>query len=191
MNSTNFNVGIVGTGIYIPSGRMTSAEISKATNDQWSKEAIEQKLGIIEKSIPGKEDGTQEMGARAALDCLNNTGIQATDIDLIISIGEEWKEYPLTTTGIYIQHRIGAINAWAFDLQQRCCTTVAAMKIAKDMILIHPFRLCLILLQEREQSFYKETMDTIFYLERISSPMEAWHAMQALNLAELKNQLLA
>jgi 3-oxoacyl-[acyl-carrier-protein] synthase III len=138
MESTTFNVGIVGTGIYIPSGRMTSAEISKATNDQWSKEAIEQKLGIIEKPIPGKDDGTQEMGALAALDCLKKTSIQATDIDLIISVGEEWKEYPLTTTGIYIQHRIGAVNAWAFDLQQRCCTTVAAMKIAKDMMFADP-----------------------------------------------------
>jgi 3-oxoacyl-[acyl-carrier-protein] synthase-3 len=133
-----FHAGIVGTGIYIPVARMTAAQLSAATLNHWSEEAIIQKLGIVEKSLPGPEDGTQEMGVRAALDCLKNTGIQATEIDLIISIGEEWKEYPLTTTGIYIQERIGAANAWALDIQQRCCTSVAALKIAKDMMFADP-----------------------------------------------------
>ena len=66
------NVGIVGTGIYIPEHRMTAAEIAAATNGIWSEEAVAKKLGIVEKSIPGPgmEDGTQEMGAKAALDCL-------------------------------------------------------------------------------------------------------------------------
>lgn len=134
----NFQVGIVGTGVYIPAARMTAGDISAATNNQWTEEAIIRKLGIVEKSIPEKGDGTQEMGVKAALDCLKNTNTPATQIDLIISIGEEWKEYPLTTTGIYIQEQIGATNAWAFDLQQRCCTSVAAMKIAKDMMFADP-----------------------------------------------------
>jgi len=134
----SFHVGIVGTGIYIPKDRMTAAQLSAATNNQWREEAVIQKLGIVEKSIPGPGDGTQEMGVRAALDCLINTNTPADQIDLIISIGEEWKEYPLTTTGIYIQEQIGAINAWSFDLQQRCCTSVAALKIAKDMMFADP-----------------------------------------------------
>ncbi len=138
MKTEEFNAGIVGTGIYIPKGRMTAADIANATGGMWTEPAIVEKLGIVEKPIPGKEDGTQEMGALAALDCLKNTGIDPLEIDLIISIGEEWKEFPLTTTGIYIQHRIGATNAWAFDLQQRCCTTVAAMKIARDMMMADP-----------------------------------------------------
>jgi 3-oxoacyl-[acyl-carrier-protein] synthase-3 len=133
-----FHAGIVGTGIYIPEPRMTASQISAATNSQWSEAAIVQKLGIVEKSMPGPGDGTQEMGVLAALDCLKNTGVPATEIDLIISIGEEWKEYPLTTTGIYIQERIGATNAWALDIQQRCCTSVAALKIAKDMMFADP-----------------------------------------------------
>ena len=132
---TNINVGIVGTGIYIPEGRMTAKEISEATNGIWAEEAVVEKLGIIEKPVPGKGDGTQEMGVKAGLDALKNTGIDPKEIDLILCIGEEWKEYPLTTSGIYIQEKIGAINAWAIDIQQRCGTTVAAMKIAKDMMI--------------------------------------------------------
>jgi 3-oxoacyl-[acyl-carrier-protein] synthase-3 len=132
------HVGIAGTGIYLPEGRMTAAQISAATGGAWSEEAVVTKLGIVEKRIPGPDDGTQEMGARAALDCLAGTGTDPLEIDLILSIGEEWKEYPLTTSAMYIQDRIGAVNAWALDLQQRCCSTVAAMKIAKDMIYADP-----------------------------------------------------
>jgi 3-oxoacyl-[acyl-carrier-protein] synthase-3 len=128
-------VGIVGTGIYIPKGRMTAKQISDATNGVWSEQAVFEKLGIREIAVPGSDDGTQEMGVRAGLDALKNTGVDPKSIDLILSIGEEWKEYPLTTSGIYIQEKIGATNAWAIDLQQRCGTTVAAMKIAKDMMI--------------------------------------------------------
>lgn len=129
------HVGIVGTGIYLPGHVMTAREISEATQGYWTEEAVREKLGIIEKRIPGPGDGTQEMGAKAGLDALQRTGINPAEIDLILCMGEEWKEYPLTTSGIYIQEQIGARKAWAIDLQQRCCSTVAALKIAKDMML--------------------------------------------------------
>lgn len=129
------HVGIVGTGIYLPEYVMTAKEISDATGGNWSEEAVYQKLGIKQKYIPGPEDGTQEMGAKAALKCLENTGVDPLDIDLILCMGEEWKEFPLTTSALYIQDRIGAVNAWGIDVQNRCCTCVAAMEIAKDMIL--------------------------------------------------------
>lgn len=129
------NVGIVGTGIYIPENFITAAEISAATKGVWSEEAVINKLGIKRKPIPGEEDGTQEMGAKAALDCLKNTGINPEDIDVLICVGEEWKEFPLTTSALYIMGRIGAKNAWGIDVQNRCCTTVSAIKMAKDMLL--------------------------------------------------------
>lgn len=135
MVCSNVNVGIVGTGIYIPEPRMTAKEISEATKGTWAEDAVINKLGVVQKPIPGPNDGTQEMGVRAGLDCLKNTGVDPKTIDLVICIGEEWKEYPLTTSGIYIQEKIGATNAWAIDVQQRCCTCVAAMKIAKDMMI--------------------------------------------------------
>ncbi|HOI85141.1 MAG TPA: 3-oxoacyl-ACP synthase [Acholeplasmataceae bacterium] len=131
------NVGIVGTGIYLPQGRMTARDISDATKGVWSEQAVIDKLGIREKVVPSnqKEDGTQEMGALAALDAIKNTGINPLEIDVILSVTEEWKEYPLTTSALYIQDRIGATNAWGIDVQNRCCTTVSAMKMAKDMLI--------------------------------------------------------
>lgn len=129
------NVGIVGVGTYLPSGIRTAKEISEATHGVWSEEAVINKLGIKQIRVPGPEDGTQEMGVKAALACLKNTGVDPKEIDVIMCTGEEWKEYPLTTSACYIQEKIGATNAWAIDVQNRCCTTVTAIKIAKDMLM--------------------------------------------------------
>lgn len=128
-------VGIVGTGIYLPKLRMSAREISEATQGVWTEAAVIEKLGIRQKTLPGPEDGTQEMGVFAALDALNNTGMDPQKIDVILCVGEEWKEYPLTTSALYIQDKIGATRAWGIDLQNRCSTTLGALKIAKDMMI--------------------------------------------------------
>ena len=131
------DVGIVGLGIYLPKRKMTAAEISAATGGNWSEEAVINKLGIVEKYVPSDEpcDGTQEMGALAALDCLKNTGVDPLDIDVILCFSEEWKEYPLTTSACYVQDRIGARNAWGIDVQNRCCSSVSAIELAKDILI--------------------------------------------------------
>lgn len=129
------HVGIMGVGIYLPNGVMTAKEIAEATNGVWAEEAVIEKLGIKQKRIPSNNEGTQEMGALAALDCIENTGVDPKEIDVILSFGEEWKEYPLTTSALYIQDRIGATNAWGIDVQNRCATSVTAMKMAKDMLI--------------------------------------------------------
>lgn len=128
------HIGITGIGIYLPDQVMSAEEIANQTNGYWSKEAVTVKLGIVGKRIPGEDDGTQEMGVKAALDALKQSNVKAESIDVILCMGEEWKEYPLTTSALYIQDKIGAVNAWGIDLQNRCCTTVSAMKIAKDML---------------------------------------------------------
>lgn len=131
----NFSVGIAGLGLYIPKNKMGAKDISEATNGIWSEDAVINKLGIIEKSIPGENDGTQEMGVKAALDALKNADMSPEELDVILCMGEEWKEYPLTTSALYIQGQIGAVNAWGIDVQNRCCTCVTALKIAKDMMI--------------------------------------------------------
>ena len=128
-------VGILGLGVYLPEGRMSAKEIADATQGVWSEQAIIEKLGIVEKTIPSGSDGTQEMGALASLKAIENAGIDPKEIDVILCFGEEWKEYPLTTSALYIQDRIGAVNAWGIDVQNRCCTSVTALKMAKDMLI--------------------------------------------------------
>lgn len=131
-------IGVRGLGVYLPKNTMSAKEISEATKGVWSEEAVIQKLGIKKIYVPAPEDGTQEMGALASLEAIKDAGIDPLDIDLILCFGEEWKEYPLTTSALYIQDRVGATNAWGIDLQNRCCSTIATMKVAKDMMLADP-----------------------------------------------------
>lgn len=131
----HIKVGVAGFGLYIPQKIMTAKDISEASKGIWSEEAVINKLGIVKKYVPSENDGTQEMGVRAALEALKDANMSPEEIDLILCIGEEWKEYPLTTSALYIQGQIGAVNAWGIDVQNRCCTGVTAMKIAKDMMI--------------------------------------------------------
>jgi 3-oxoacyl-[acyl-carrier-protein] synthase-3 len=135
--SNEINVGIVGTGIYLPKKKMTAKQISNATRGVWSEDAVINKLGIKKKYIATvlPDDGSQEMGALAAIDLINNYQIDPLSIDVILAITEEYKEYPLTTSAVYVQDRIGALNAWGIDVQNRCCTCVSAMKMAKDILI--------------------------------------------------------
>lgn len=125
-------IGIVSTGVYLPDYRMPSSEIANLSGIPL--EVVEKKMGIREKTIPGPDDHTCQMGIFAAKNALEKAAIDPLTIDLIIYIGEEHKEYPLWTAGIKLQQEIGAVNAWAFDVALRCGTTVMALKVAKDMM---------------------------------------------------------
>jgi len=129
------HIGITGVGVYIPEGRMNAEEIAERTEGEWETWAVKEKLGIKEKVVPGENDGTQAMGAAAARRAIDRAEVDPAEIDVVLGIGEEWKEYPLTTSSIYISHVVGADNAWAIDVQQRCGTTVAALKLAEDLML--------------------------------------------------------
>jgi 3-oxoacyl-[acyl-carrier-protein] synthase III len=129
-------VGIVSTGTYSPEGILTSEEIAEATGfPEW---VVRDKLGIHKKHVGGPDDHPNEMGIKAAFDCLENSGIDPKEIDVVLNTTEEWREYLLWTSGIHMAYEIGATNAWAMDVHNRCATTVGAMKIAKDMMIADP-----------------------------------------------------
>ena len=129
----DMQIGILSTGVYIPEKRITSGEIAKRAG--LPLEVVEHKMGIKEKPVPGIADHTVEMGIRAARTAIEKAEIDPKEIDLVIYIGEEYKEYPVWTAGIKLQYEIGASNAWAFDTALRCGTTVMGLKVAKDMMI--------------------------------------------------------
>lgn len=125
-------IGMTGLGVYLPKGRMTAEEI--ATRANIPKAVVEAKMGIIEKVVAGPTDHPVEMSIKAARNAISEARIDAKEIDVVIYIGEEHKEYPLWTAAIKIQEEVGAVNAWAFDVQLRCGTTIMAMKVAKSLM---------------------------------------------------------
>lgn len=129
-------VGIAGIGTYSPDGYLTSEEIAEATGlPEW---VVRDKLGIHRKHVGGPDDHPNEMGIKAALDCVENSGIDPKEIDVVLNTTEEWREYLLWTSGIHMAYEVGATNAWAMDVHTRCATTVGAMKMAKDMMIADP-----------------------------------------------------
>ena len=129
-------VGIVSVGTYTPERYLTAADI--AAESGIPEAVVVGKLGITRKFVGGPDDHPNEMGVRAALDCLSRSEIPAEEIDVVLCTTEEWKEYLLWTAGIDLAHRIGAKRAWAMDLHARCATTVGAMKMARDMMRSDP-----------------------------------------------------
>lgn len=126
------NAGILATGTYVPETKMTSAEVADATGIP--ENIIREKFGIHQKPIPGPDDGPCAMGARAAKAAMAKAGMDPLEIDVVLSISEEYKEHPLMVSGIKIQQLIGAKNAWAVDVAQRCCTTISALQLAKGLM---------------------------------------------------------
>jgi len=127
------DIGIVSTGMYLPKERMSAREIAEAA--QLPLEVVIEKMGITEKPIPGEDDHTVKMGIEAAKIALDKAQIDPKEIDLIIYIGEEYKEYPLWTAAIKMQEAIGAYHAWGFDVALRCGTTIMALQVAKSLML--------------------------------------------------------
>lgn len=130
------NAGIKSMGVYIPDRKMTAAQLAEKTG--MPENIIIEKLGIKEKPLPGPGDHTCEMGIKAAREAIEKASLDPADIDMVIYIGEEYKEYPLWTAAIKLQEEVGAVNAFAFDVALRCGTTILAIKLAKDMMTADP-----------------------------------------------------
>ena len=133
---SNTPIGIVSAGMYLPEPVLTSAEIAAESGlPEW---VVRDKLGIHQKHMGGPDDHPNEMGIKAALDCLSKTDIHPEEIDVVLCTTEEWREYLLWTSGIHMAYEIGATRAWAIDIHTRCCTTVAGLKMARDMMRSDP-----------------------------------------------------
>lgn len=123
---------MTGLGVYLPEGRVTADEIAAASGlPAW---VVRDKLGIEQKPKPGADDHPAQMGVWAAQTALTRAGIAAADVDVVISITEEYKEYPVWTAGIKLAHDLGATHAYAYDLGQKCGSGVLALKQARDLI---------------------------------------------------------
>ena len=136
MEKKDFHVGLVGWGLYLPENYITAEELSPQINIPAN--IIKEKMGFCKKPLGGPEDHCVAMGIKAAKQCLQKTGVDPQDIDLIIWAGEDYKEYVCWTASIAVQEAIGAKNAWAFDSALRCAGTPLSLKLAKDLMFANP-----------------------------------------------------
>ena len=115
---TKLTAAITAVGGYVPETRLTNADLEKMveTNDEW----IKSRTGISERRIlkePGK--ASSDMAVPAIQEILRKKNLDPKDIDCIIC-ATSTPDMVFPATANLIGHKIGATNAWGFDLAAAC-----------------------------------------------------------------------
>jgi 3-oxoacyl-[acyl-carrier-protein] synthase-3 len=139
-------VSIIGTGSYVPERVMTNAELEKMvdTSDEW----ITSRTGIKERRIAADDEYTSDLAAKAGLAALENAGITAEEVDLII-VATVTPDMYFPSTACFVQHKIGAKNAACFDVGAACAGFLYALEIAQQFITSHTYDTILVIGAEK------------------------------------------
>ena len=123
---------ITAVGAYVPDYVLTNKilETLVDTNDEW----ITSRTGIKERRIL-KDDskGTSFLAINAALDLIKKANIDPLEIDMVL-MATATADMPVASTGAYVATEIGAIHAFAYDLQSACSSFLFGMSTAAAYI---------------------------------------------------------
>ena len=116
---------------YLPERRVTNQELAQTvdTSDEW----IFERTGIRERRVIAKGQATSDLAAKAARQVLEKRGIDATEIDLII-VATVTPDMLFPSAACLVQMKIGAKNAWGFDLSGACSGFVYALATGSQFI---------------------------------------------------------
>ena len=123
---------ITAVGKYVPDYILTNKELETMveTNDEW----ITTRTGIKERRIlKGEGLGTSFMAIKAAQDLLEKGNIDPKEIDMVI-VATATPDLLVASTAVYTASEIGAVNAFAYDLQAACSSFLYGMSTASSYI---------------------------------------------------------
>lgn len=125
------NVKIIGTGSYVPEKIYTNEylETIVPTNADW----IYEYVGIRERRIAAPDQATSDLATEAGRRALEDAGLKPEDIDLII-VATATPDRKAPSTAAFVQHKLNAFNAAAFDLSAVCSGFLFSMSVASQYI---------------------------------------------------------
>jgi len=129
---TKITAAISAVGKYVPEYALTNKELETLvdTNDDW----ITSRTGIKERRIlKGEGKGTSFMAIKAAQDLLQKSNVKPEEIDMVI-VATATPDLLVASTAVYTATEIGAVNAFAFDLQAACSSFLYGMSTASSYI---------------------------------------------------------
>jgi 3-oxoacyl-[acyl-carrier-protein] synthase-3 len=149
-SSPPYPVRIAGTGSYLPERIMTNRELEESvdTSDEW----ITSRTGIRERRIAKDGEYTSHLASEAARRALEQAGVDAADIDLII-VATITPDTLTPATACYVQQQIGSLRAVAFDVSAACSGFLYAMEFARHAVGAGAFRNALIIGAEKLSAF--------------------------------------
>lgn len=123
---------ITAVGAYVPDFVLSNKvlETMVDTNDEW----ITSRTGIKERRIlKDKDKGTSFLAIKAAENLLEKSGVKPEDIDMVL-LATTTPDMPVAATAVYVASQIGAVNAFAYDLQAACSSFLYGMSTAAAYI---------------------------------------------------------
>ena len=125
------NALITQTAKYLPERVLTNFDLEKMvdTSDEW----IQSRTGIKERRLVKKGEATSDMAANIANQLLEKSGKSPEDIDIII-IATCTPDMLVVSTAALVQEKIGAENAWGFDLSGACTGFIYALEIGSKLV---------------------------------------------------------
>lgn len=123
---------ITAVGAYVPEFVLSNKVLESMveTNDEW----ITTRTGIKERRIlKGEKLGTSYMCIKAAEDLIRKSGVNPAEIDLVL-VATTTPDMPVAATSVYVATKIGAVNAFAFDIQAACSGFLYGMSTAASYI---------------------------------------------------------
>ncbi len=142
-------VSIVGTGSYVPEKVLTNAELEKMvdTTDEW----IVSRTGIKERRIAAEGEFTSHMAANAARRAMEQAGVTAEEIQLII-VATVTPDTFFPSTACHVQRQLGAKNAACFDISAACSGFLYGIEVAQQFISNHTYETILVIGADRLSS---------------------------------------
>ncbi len=129
---TKITAAITAVGAYVPDFVLSNQVLETLvdTNDEW----ITTRTGIKERRLlKEKGKGTSYLAIKAAQDLISRSKINPAEIDLVI-MATTTPDLPVAATGVYVATQIGAVNAFAYDLQAACSSFLYGMSNAAAYI---------------------------------------------------------
>ena len=122
---------ITGVGGYLPEKILTNFDLEKMveTSDEW----IRERTGIQSRHIASDEQTTSSLAILAAKEALKDAGISGEEVDLII-LATTTPDDTTPATAMRVQAEVGAVNAFAFDVQAACSGFMYALSVADKFI---------------------------------------------------------
>lgn len=124
-------VAVTGTGSHLPEKVLTNDDLQRMvdTSDEW----ITTRTGIKERRLASENEATSDLAAGAARAALENAGLEAGELDLII-VATVTPDMAFPSTACFVQKALGAFKATCFDVSAACSGFLYGMEIARGYI---------------------------------------------------------